>query len=183
MNLKCNKKLFFVIVLSLCIEGCIFIPSRYKELKTYIVSIPEYQQDNIRENIGNKKIYVESGLRIHDNHTGREKSIISNLDTYLISKGFISAQKEEADLIIKISSGEEESGIATPDFLGIFNSYGYTIIKFAVTFLKKGNIFIKEYKAIQRVVYDRDCDYDEMFTKLVQRLGEDIYKFTTNEKF
>ncbi len=127
-----------IALFSLCfiLSGCLFIPSRYEDFKTYVNSkwMHYYADAGKTKKIDVKKIYIEDAI----NHSvGDDLDFATALNQYVNSKGFLIVAEDQADLVVKISSWEDKSGSALPGFLIILNPWeNFDVLNFIVEFSK-----------------------------------------------
>lgn len=134
-----------IALFSLCfiLSGCLFIPSRYEDFKTYVDSKwVHYSALTQTKKIDVKKIYIEDAI----NHSvGDDLDFATALNQYVNSKGFLIVAEDQADLVVKISSWEDKSGPALPGFLIILNPWeNFDMLNFIVEFSKNSReLFIE----------------------------------------
>lgn len=119
------------------------MPSRYEAFKTCVDSKwVRYSSEADKAKIGDvRKIYIESDMinfegLPYSSFPEDNMDLYTALNQYVRSNGFTIVAKDKADLVVKISPWKDESGQATPQFLGILNSYEYLVYNFTVEFLK-----------------------------------------------
>ncbi len=84
-----------------------------------------------------RKIYIESdNIDFKLDSAEDAMDLHTALNQYVRSKDVKIVAKDKADWVVKISPWENRSGIATPQLLGVFNSYEYFVYNFTLEFLR-----------------------------------------------